>query len=94
MSGEPAITPRTHRVMEQAGLEAERLGSRRIRTEHILLAILGEGDGTAYRVLAGLTEPEAVRRRLETALSKAAVSRARFRLPTRLRSALAAAVRV
>ncbi|CAA9583906.1 MAG: ATP-dependent Clp protease ATP-binding subunit ClpA [uncultured Truepera sp.] len=72
---EPAITPRTNRVMERAGLEVERLGSKRIRTEHILLALLGEGDGAAYRILAGLAEPEAVRRRiLEAALPSEAVT--------------------
>ena len=90
MSGESAVTPRTDRVMARAGLEAERSGSRRIRTEHILLAIIGEGDGTAYRVLADLTEPEVVRRRLEAAPpNEAAVGRS-FKLPTRLRAALAA----
>lgn len=81
-SGEPTtITPRTNRVMERAGLEAERLGSKRVRTEHILLAILGEGDRTAYRVLGGLAEPEALRRRLETALSEVTLGRGRFELP-------------
>lgn len=90
IGGNVAVTPRTERVTELAGLEAERLGSKRVRTEHILLAILGEGNGTAYRVLAGLTEPEAVRRRLEAALpNEAAVGRG-FKLPARLKSALTA----
>lgn len=90
-----AITPRARRVMELAALEAERLGSRRIRTEHILLGIIREGDGAGYRVLEGLTEPEAVRRRLEAALSnEGATVRGRFGLPAKLKSALATAVKV
>ena len=51
-SGEPpAITPRARRVMELAGAEARNMSSPTIGTEHILLGIIREGDGVAYRIL-------------------------------------------
>ena len=50
-----AITPRARRVMELAGSEARSLGSNVIATEHILLGIIREGDGVAYRILQHLT---------------------------------------
>ena len=50
-----AITPRARRVMELAGSEARSLGSNVIATEHILLGIIREGDGVAYRILQELT---------------------------------------
>ena len=56
---------RTRRVMERAGHEAERLGSKSITTEHILLAILGEDDGAVVRVLQRFTtSPESLRQRV------------------------------
>ena len=50
-----SITPRARRVMELAGSEARSLGSNVIATEHILLGIIREGDGVAYRILQELT---------------------------------------
>ena len=50
-----AITPRARRVMELAGSEARSAGSNVIATEHILLGIIREGDGVAYRILQQLT---------------------------------------
>ncbi len=50
-----AITPRARRVMELAGSEARSLGSNVIATEHILLGVIREGDGVAYRILQQLT---------------------------------------
>ncbi len=50
-----AITPRARRVMELAGSEARSLGGDIIATEHILLGIIREGDGVAYRILQQLT---------------------------------------
>lgn len=59
------VSLRTLRVMQRAEREAERLGSKRISTEHILLAILGEDDGVGYRVLQALTEyPGSLRQRV------------------------------
>ena len=51
-----AITPRARRVMELAGSEARSLGSNVIATEHILLGIIREGDGVAFRILQTLTK--------------------------------------
>ncbi len=60
-----SITPRTRRVMELAGSEARSLGSSVIATEHILLGIIREGDGVAYRILQQLTrDPDTVRWRI------------------------------
>jgi len=50
-----AITPRARRVMELAGSEARSMNSNAIATEHILLGIIREGDGVAYRILQNLT---------------------------------------
>ncbi len=47
----PAITPRARRVMELASAEARNMGAQVIGTEHILLGIIREGDGVAYRIL-------------------------------------------
>ncbi len=91
--GERAISLRTERVMKRAGLEADRLGSEHVRTEHILLAIVGEGGKTGSRILQNLAEPDDVRRHLETALSEAAVGRSLFGRPV-LKSVLATAVKV
>ena len=56
---------RTRRVMERAGHEAERLSSKSVTTEHILLAILGEDDGAVVRVLQRFTtSPESLRQRI------------------------------
>ncbi len=48
----PAITPRARRVMELASAEARNMGASVIGTEHILLGIIREGDGIAYRILS------------------------------------------
>ena len=44
-------SPRTQRILQRASEEAERFGSEQIGTEHILLAILKEGDCAASRLL-------------------------------------------
>ena len=51
----PSITPRARRVMELASAEARSLGAQVTSTEHILLGIIREGDGVAYRILQDLT---------------------------------------
>ncbi len=52
----PSITPRARRVMELASAEARSLGAQVTSTEHILLGIIREGDGVAYRILQELTK--------------------------------------
>lgn len=51
-SGALAFTPRTKRVLELAAGEADRMGDDEIATEHLLLAIVSEGEGLAAKVLA------------------------------------------
>lgn len=40
--------------MELAALESNRLGSRFVDTEHLLIGILRDGDGSAARILGGI----------------------------------------
>lgn len=48
------FTPRTKRVLENALIEAKKLGYNYIGTEHILVGILREGDSVAVRLLIEL----------------------------------------
>ncbi len=59
------FSPRAKKAMEQALKEAIRLRNNRIGTEHVLLGILRNTDGTAVRILAGMgVSPEVVEDRL------------------------------
>ena len=49
--GQVYITPRVQRVLTRANEEAQKLKDEYISTEHLLLAIVGERDGAAARVL-------------------------------------------
>ncbi len=49
--GHIPFTPRARRVLELALREALQLDHRHIGTEHILLAIMGEGEGVAAQIL-------------------------------------------
>ena len=48
------FTPRTKRVIENAFIEARKLGYNYIGTEHLLLGIMREGDSIAIRILLEL----------------------------------------
>lgn len=48
------FTPRTKRILELSFIEAKKLSSGYIGTEHILLALLREGESVALRVLEDL----------------------------------------
>ncbi len=48
------FTPRTKRVLENAFLEARKLGTDFIGTEHLLIGIMREGDSIAVRVMMEL----------------------------------------
>ncbi len=48
------FTPRTKRVVESAFLEARKLGSEFIGTEHLLIGIMREGDSVAVRIMMDL----------------------------------------
>jgi hypothetical protein len=68
MSGTIPLTPRTKKVIGLAAREAESLRQSHVGTEHLLLALLLDGDGIAARVLQrlGLTLDPARREILGT----------------------------
>ncbi len=49
------LTPRVKRIVELSFLEAKRLGHSYIGTEHILMAILRDGESVAARIIAELS---------------------------------------
>jgi ATP-dependent Clp protease ATP-binding subunit ClpC len=59
------FAPGAKKVLERAVGRSVRLGDRYLGTEHILLAILDNGEGTAVRILARLgVAPEVLEERL------------------------------
>jgi len=64
-TGHIPFTERAKRVLELSLRESGQLGHRYIGTEHILLAIVREGDGVAAQVLTGLgADPGRVRQQV------------------------------
>lgn len=65
------IAPRTKRVLELAAAEANELGNNYVGTEHLLLAILREGDGMTMSILErfGVTE-EKMQKAFETVMNE------------------------
>ena len=61
-----ALTPRAKRAIERAAREATRLRDERVGDEHLLLGLLGEGEGVAGAVLQslGMRDAGQVRARL------------------------------
>ena len=60
------LTDRAHRALDRATAEAQRLGQPHVCTEHLLLALVDEPDGTADRVLRQVgVEPASVRHAIE-----------------------------
>jgi ATP-dependent Clp protease ATP-binding subunit ClpC len=57
-------TPRLTRIDKSAEAIADELGHTYVGTEHMLLALVADGDGIAGRVLADLGVVEEVRARL------------------------------
>lgn len=51
LTGEPAMTPRTKRVLELSVDEARRMGHNYIGTEHLLMGLIREGEGVAAHIL-------------------------------------------
>jgi ATP-dependent Clp protease ATP-binding subunit ClpC len=51
---ELALTPRSKRIIQMSALEARRLGHNYVGTEHILLAIIRDGDGVGAKIIATL----------------------------------------
>ena len=65
------FTPRTKKVIENAYLEAKKLGSDYIGTEHILIGIMKESDSIAIRILLDLgINPEEVYNDIAKALNE------------------------
>lgn len=48
------LTPRSKRIIEMSAAEARRLGHSYIGTEHILMAIIRDGDGVGAKIIASL----------------------------------------
>ena len=53
------FTPKAQHALERAPAEAQRLGSRWVGTEHVLLGLLDEREGLAAELLPRLGAPEA-----------------------------------
>ncbi|MCL2169344.1 MAG: ATP-dependent Clp protease ATP-binding subunit [Defluviitaleaceae bacterium] len=50
----PVYTPRTKRVLANSNIEAQHMRSNYVGTEHLLIALLKEGDSLAVQILVGL----------------------------------------
>ncbi|GAA2608802.1 Clp protease N-terminal domain-containing protein [Actinomadura fulvescens] len=81
-SGEPHLTPRSKKVLDLARREAKRLRRDQVGSEHILLAILREGEGLAAQILharKGLDRVAIVRTVMDLIRAEDAPSRGRRR---------------
>ena len=68
--GSPAFVPRAKKVLELALREALTLGHSYIGTEHLLLAIVREGEGVAAQILSLHTDLSALRPKVLAELSR------------------------
>ncbi len=60
------FTPSAKRAVQLAFSAARQMGAAQVGSEHLLLGLLGEGDGNAYRILQqhGASDAEALRREI------------------------------
>jgi ATP-dependent Clp protease ATP-binding subunit ClpC len=60
------FTPSAKRALQLAFTAARQMGAGQVGSEHLLLGLLGEGDGNAYRILQqhGASDAEALRREI------------------------------
>src|SRR5918993_1193735 len=60
------FTPSAKRALQLSFAAARQMGSSQVGSEHLLLGLLGEGDGNAYRILQqnGASDAEALRREI------------------------------
>src|SRR5918911_2043641 len=60
------FTPSAKRALQLSFTAARQMGAVQVGSEHLLLGLLGEGDGNAYRILQqhGATDAEALRREI------------------------------
>ena len=74
VSGHLSFTPRVKRVLENSLREAMQMGKSYISTEHLLLGIVREGEGTAIDILRKLgVEGDAIRSSLNDMVGQSAV---------------------
>ncbi len=66
------FTPSAKHALQLAFQAARQMGSTQIGSEHLLLGLLGEGDGNAYQILArnGAGDAEALRREIARLLQQ------------------------
>ena len=66
------FTPSAKHALQLAFQAARQMGSAQIGSEHLLLGLLGEGDGNAYQILArnGAADAEALRREIARLLQQ------------------------
>lgn len=69
---DPTPTPRYEAILQQASEQARDRGHRHVGVEHLLMAVLLEGDSVAAQVLARRTEPGDLVADLEEVLGDAA----------------------
>ena len=60
------FTPSSKRALQLSFAAARQMGAGQVGSEHLLLGLLGEGDGNAYRILQqhGANDAEALRREI------------------------------
>ncbi|HET7270808.1 MAG TPA: AAA family ATPase [Rubrobacter sp.] len=60
------FTPSAKRALQLSFAAAKQMGAGQVGSEHLLLGLLGEGDGNAYRILQqhGASDAEALRREI------------------------------
>src|ERR671916_15512 len=66
------FTPSAKRALQLSFAAARQMGSSQVGSEHLLLGLLGEGDGNAYQILArnGANDAEALRREIARLLQQ------------------------
>src|ERR687894_515065 len=67
------FTPSAKHALQLAFQAARQMGAAQIGSEHLLLGLLGEGDGNAYQILArnGAGDAEALRREIAPVMGRA-----------------------
>src|SRR5919202_4079567 len=66
------FTPSAKRALQLSFTSARQMGSAQVGSEHLLLGLLGEGDGNAYRILSqyGAGDADALRREIARLLQQ------------------------
>src|SRR5919107_575817 len=66
------FTPSAKRALQLSFTAARQMGAGQVGSEHLLLGLLGEGDGNAYRILQqhGANDAEALRREAQRIVSE------------------------